>query len=180
MTCEFSCKYSSVICLWRVDYKKRWPIMYFRSLEPWRWWGRMPWPTPLFVAAACWPDSREQPSMNTKYVVDRVLYEKKNPNLVFTFIGTRSVSSYWNFSDTQLPRTWKELAHTLWACPPGSPNGEYIKRFFQTRVYAFTKFWMQAEKELRCSGRFMLILWVPWAWQRVSHCWNFFLENNPK
>ena len=33
--------------------------------------GGMPWPTPLLIAASCWPDSsrEEQPPMNTKYIV---------------------------------------------------------------------------------------------------------------
>ena len=48
----------------------------------------MPWPTPLLIAASCWPDSsrEEQPPMNTKYRVGVWVesYWKRIPTLTFS------------------------------------------------------------------------------------------------
>ena len=68
-------------------YKKMTYYIYFRSHEPWQW-GGMPWPTPLLIAASCWPDSsrEEQPPMNTKYIVGVWVesYWKRIPTLTFS------------------------------------------------------------------------------------------------
>ena len=46
------------------------------------------WPTPLLIAASCWPDSsrEEQPPMNTKYIVGVWVesYWKRIPTLTFS------------------------------------------------------------------------------------------------
>ena len=82
-----------IIVLWcifveMILYIKKWPIIYTLGATSLGSEGGMPWPTPLLIAASCWPDSsrEEQPPMNTKYIVGVWVesYWKRIPTLTFS------------------------------------------------------------------------------------------------